>query len=71
MVNLSSRYLAARSPALAGRRQAKSKWWGDQDIRLSGGEYQNIRVSGIIISHSLTFPDILMPGILPPDFLVP
>jgi hypothetical protein len=47
-----------------------TKWCGDQGIRLSGGGYQNIRVSGLIISHSLTFPDILMPGILPPDFLV-
>jgi hypothetical protein len=32
---------------------------------------QIIRVSGLIISYSLFFPDILTPGILHPDFLIP
>jgi hypothetical protein len=44
---------------------------GYLDIRLSGSGYQNIRVSGFMIFWSVTFPDILMPGILPPDSLVP
>jgi hypothetical protein len=44
---------------------------GYPDIRLSGSGYQNIRGSGLIIFQLLTFPDILMPGILHPDSLVP
>jgi hypothetical protein len=43
---------------------------GYPDIRLSGSGYQDSRVSGLITLHSLTFPDILMPGILRPDSLI-
>jgi hypothetical protein len=42
----------------------------DPGIRLSGSGYQDIRVSGLIIFRPLTFPDILIPDILHPNFLV-
>jgi hypothetical protein len=44
---------------------------GYPNIRLSVSGYQNVRVSGLIIFNSLTFPDILMRGILHADFPVP
>jgi hypothetical protein len=53
------------------KREIRNRFNGHQKIRLSGGEYQDIRVSGLrILSFSL-FLMSWFSDILHPDFLVP
>jgi hypothetical protein len=61
----------SKSLPTGGQANIETEFSADPDIRLSGSGYQNIRLSGLRIFWVSAFPDILMPGILPPDFLVP